>query len=84
MQYLAIIMILTVIKVTSLPINKPIKNPVLLKQNVWIPSNINEWKGFNEYLNSRQVKEQTPVVYKKLKKEEKLERYINKPFKPYK
>ena len=41
-------------------------------------------EGFYEYMNTRQVKEQTPIVYKKLKKEEKLERYINKPFKPYK
>jgi len=83
-QYLTMMLIFTFIKVKSLPIHKPKKTQVPFKQNVWIPSNIDEWQGFNEYMNSRQVKEQSPFMYNKLKKERKLERYINKPYKPNK
>ena len=87
-QYVALIITLMISKSYPLAFKKNTKyvrfNNEQNNTNQWIPKNIEEMKGFHEYMNTRQVKEQTPVVYKKLKKEEKLERYINKPFKPHK
>ena len=87
-QYVALIITLMISKSNPLAFKKNTKyvrfNNEQNNTNQWIPKNIEEMKGFYEYMNTRQVKEQTPVVYKKLKKEEKLERYINKPFKPHK
>ena len=88
-QYVALIISLMISKSYPLAFKKNIKpirfdNNQQKNTNQWVPSNIEEMEGFYEYMNTRQVKEQAPIVYKKLKKEEKLERYINKPFKPHK
>ena len=86
-QYVVLIITLMISKSNPLAFKKntnPIRfdNNQQKNTNQWVPNNIKEMEGFYEYMNTRQVKEQASNVYKKLKKEDKLERYINKPFKP--
>ena len=73
-------MMLTFIRVNSLTMNKKFKTNSIIKPN-WQPTNFNEYKGYQEYQDSRQVKEQTIKYYDKLRNEDKLQKYINKPYK---
>lgn len=81
-QVITAIIIAFISRTDSLSFNKYIK---LVKnnndQNIWIPINEDEKKGFKEYIQTRQVKEQANNHYSKLRNEETLESYINRPYK---
>lgn len=49
--------------------------------NAWVPQNIDEKKGFQEYMQNNKVKEQAPNYYDKIRTEETLQAYVNRPYK---
>ena len=73
-------MMLTFIRVNSLTLRKNFKTNSIVKPN-WEPINFEEYKGYKEYQDSRQVKEQSIKYYNKLRNEDKLQKYINRPYK---
>ena len=79
-RYLTIIMMLTFIRVNSLTLPKKFNTNCNVKPN-WEPINFQEYIGYKQYQNSRQVKEQSIKYYDKLRTEDKLQKYINKPYK---
>ena len=72
-RYLTILMMLTFIRVNSLTMSKKIKTNSNVKPN-WEPINFEEYRGYQEYQDSRQVKEQSIKYYDKLRSEDKLQK----------
>ena len=62
-RYLTIIMMLTFIRVNSLTLPKKFNTNCNVKPN-WEPINFQEYIGYKQYQNSRQVKEQS-IKYNK-------------------
>ena len=71
---------LTFIRVNSLTLGKKFKTNSIVKSS-WEPINFEEYKGYKEYQNSRQVKEQSIKCYDKLHNEYKLLKYIKTSYK---
>lgn len=81
-QVITAIIIAFISRTYSLSFNKYIKRTKNNNdQNIWVPINEDEKKGFKEYIQTRQVKEQANNYYSKIRNEETLESYINRPYK---
>ena len=81
-QVITAIIIAFISRTYSLSFNKYIKRTKNNNdQNIWVPINEDEKKGFKEYIQTRQVREQANNYYSKIRNEETLESYINRPYK---
>ena len=81
-QLIITIVIVYISNSNAFEFNRYIKHIKIQKEpNVWEPQNIDEKKGFQEYMQTKQVKEQAPNYYNKIRNEETLQAYINRPYK---
>ena len=81
-QLITAIVIVYISNANAFGFNRYIKRVKVQKHpNVWEPQNIDEKKGFQEYMQTKQVKEQAPNYYDKIRTEETLQAYINRPYK---
>lgn len=81
-QVITAIIIAFISRTYSLSFNKYIKRTKNNNdQNIWVPINEDEKKSFKEYIQTRQVKEQANNYYSKIRNEETLKSYINRPYK---
>lgn len=81
-QLIAAIIIVYISNSNAFGFNRYIKRTKIQKKpNEWEPQNIDEKKGFQEYMQTKRVKEQAPNYYDKIRNEETLLAYINRPYK---